>query len=64
VVRVPVYIKDMYRASCEVRTEIINIVYKKVDLLFVIVVRVPDFLTAMYCASCEVLTQFICYLEE
>jgi hypothetical protein len=40
VVRVPGYRTEMYRASCEVRTEFINVMQKKVDRLCGLVVRV------------------------
>jgi hypothetical protein len=46
VVRVPGYRTEMYRVSCEVRTEFI---YKKVDRLCGLVVRVSGYRTEMYC---------------
>jgi hypothetical protein len=49
----------MYCASCEVRTEFIYVMYKKVDRLCGLVVRVPGYITEMYCVSCEVRTEFI-----
>jgi hypothetical protein len=63
-VRVPGYRTEMYCASCEVRTEFIYVMQKKVDRHCGIVVRVPDYRTGMYCASCEVRTEFKCYVEE
>jgi hypothetical protein len=59
VVRVPGYTTEMYCDSCEVRTEFIYVMYKKVDCLCGLVVRVPGYTTEMYCSSCEVRTQFI-----
>jgi hypothetical protein len=53
------YTTEMYCASCEVRTEFIYVMYKKVDRLCGLVVRVPGYTTDMYCASCEVRTEFI-----
>jgi hypothetical protein len=55
-VRVPVYRTEMYCVSCEVRTEFIYIMQKKVDRLCGLVVRVPGYRTEMYCVSCEVQT--------
>jgi hypothetical protein len=43
VVRVPGYTMEMYCASCEVRTELIYVMYKKVDRLCGLVVRVPGY---------------------
>jgi hypothetical protein len=43
VVRVPGYITEMYRVSCEVRTEFIYVMQKKVDRLCGLVVRVPGY---------------------
>jgi hypothetical protein len=43
VVRVPGYITEMYCASCEVRTEFLYAIYKKVDRLCGLVVRVPGY---------------------
>jgi hypothetical protein len=43
VVRVPGYITEMYCDSCEVRTEFIYIMQKKVDRLCGLVVRVPGY---------------------
>jgi hypothetical protein len=43
VVRVSGYITEMYRASCEVRTEFIYVKQKKVDRLCVLVVRIPNY---------------------
>jgi hypothetical protein len=43
VVRVPGYTTEMYCASCEVRTEFIYVMQKKVHRLCGLVVRVPDY---------------------
>jgi hypothetical protein len=43
VVRVPGYTTEMYCASCEVRTEFIYIMQKKVDRLCGLVVRIPAY---------------------
>jgi hypothetical protein len=43
VVRVPGYITEMYCDSCEVRTEFIYVMQRKVDRLCVLVVRVPGY---------------------
>jgi hypothetical protein len=43
VVRVPGYRTEMYGVSCEVRTEFIYVMWKKVDRLCGLVVRVPDY---------------------
>jgi ribosomal protein S26 len=59
VVRVPGYTMEMYCVSCEVQTEFIYVMYKKVDRLCGLVVRVPGYTTEMYCVSCEVQTEFI-----
>jgi hypothetical protein len=59
VVRVPGYTKEMYCASCEVRTEFIYVIKKKVDRLCDLVVTVPGYTKEMYCASFEVRTEFI-----
>jgi hypothetical protein len=59
VVRVPGYTTEMYCVSCEVRTEFIYVMYKKVDRLCVLVVRFRGYRTEMYCVSCEVRTEFI-----
>jgi hypothetical protein len=56
-VRVTGYRTKMYCASCEVRTECIYVMYKKVDLLCGLVVRVNDYRTEMYFVSCEVRTE-------
>jgi hypothetical protein len=50
---------EIYCAFCEVRTEFIYVMYKKVDRLCVLVVRVPGYITERYCASCEIRTEFI-----
>jgi hypothetical protein len=57
--RVPGYTKEIYCASCEVRTEFIYVMYKKVDRLCGLVVRVPGYRTEVYCVSCEVRAKFI-----
>jgi hypothetical protein len=54
VVRVHGCKKMMYCVSCEVRTEFIYVILKKVDRLYGLVVRVPGYITELYCASCEV----------
>jgi hypothetical protein len=59
VVRVPGNRMEMYCDSCEVRTEFIYVMLKKVDRLCGLVVRVPGYTTEMYCDSCEVRTEFI-----
>jgi hypothetical protein len=59
VVRVPGYITEMYCASCDVRTEFIYVMQKKVDRHCGLVVRVPGYITEMYCVSCEVRIEFI-----
>jgi hypothetical protein len=59
VVRVPGYTTEIYCDSCEVRTEFIYVMYKKVDRLCGLVVRVPGYTTEIYCDSCEVRTEFI-----
>jgi hypothetical protein len=59
VVRVPGYTAEMYCVSCEVRTEFIYVMQKKVDRLCGLVVRVPGYTAEMYCVSCEVRTEFI-----
>jgi hypothetical protein len=64
VVTVPGYRTEMYCASCEVRTEFIYVMEKKVNHLCGLVVRVPGYTTEMYCASCEVRAEFTCYVEE
>jgi hypothetical protein len=59
VVRAPGYRVEMYCISCEIRTDFIYVMQKKVDRLLGLVVRVPDYRTEMYCVSCEVRTDFI-----
>jgi hypothetical protein len=59
VVRVPGYTTEMYCVCCEVRTEFIYVMQKKVDRLCGLVVRVPGYTTEMYCVCCEVRTEFI-----
>jgi hypothetical protein len=49
----------MYCASCEVRTEFIFVMEKKIDRLCGLMVRVPGYTTEMYCDSCEVRNEFI-----
>jgi hypothetical protein len=44
---------------CEVRTEFIYVMQKKVNRLCGLVVRVPGYTKDMYCVSCEVRTEFI-----
>jgi hypothetical protein len=43
VVRVPAYRTEMYCVSCEIRTELMYVMQKKVDCLCVLVVRVPGY---------------------
>jgi hypothetical protein len=64
VVRVPGCRTKMFCVSCEVRTQFIYVMEKKVDRLCGLVDRVPGYRSEMYCASCEVRTKFICYVEE
>jgi hypothetical protein len=59
VVRVLDYTTEMYCVSCDVRTEFMYVMWKKVHRLCGLVVRVPDYTTEMYCASCEVQTDFM-----
>jgi hypothetical protein len=59
VVRVPGYTTEMYCVSCEVRTEFIYVMYKKVDRHCDLVARVPGYTKGMYCSSCEVRTENI-----
>jgi hypothetical protein len=59
VVRVPGYTTEMYYVSCEVQTEFIYVIEKKVDRLCGLVVRIPGYTTEMYYVSCEVRTEFI-----
>jgi hypothetical protein len=59
VVKVPGYTTEMYCASCEVQTEFIYVMEKKVDHLFGLVVRVPGYRTEMCCVSCKVRTEFM-----
>jgi hypothetical protein len=59
VVRVPGYRTEMYCVSCEVRTEFIYAMKKKIDRLCGLVVRVPGYRTEAYCVSCEVRIEFI-----
>jgi hypothetical protein len=55
---------EMCSVSCEVRTEFIYVMQKKVDSFCGLVVRVPGYTAEMYSVSCEVRTEFICYVEE
>jgi hypothetical protein len=57
--RVPGYRTEMYYDSCEVRTEFIYVMWKKVERLCGLVVRVPGYTTEMYCVYCELRTEFI-----
>jgi hypothetical protein len=50
--------------SCEVRTEFIYVMKKKVDRLCGLVVRVPVYRTEMYCVSSEVRTEFIYVMQK
>jgi hypothetical protein len=59
VVRIPDCRTEKYCVSCEVRTEFISVMLKKVDRLYGLVVRVPGYRTEMYCVSWEVRTEFI-----
>jgi hypothetical protein len=61
------YRSEIYCVSCEVRTEFLYVMLKKVDRLCGLVVRAPGYRKEMYCDSCEVQTEFIyvvCYVEE
>jgi hypothetical protein len=53
------WLQEMYCDSCEVRTEFIYVMWKKVDRLCGLVVRVSGYRTEMYCISCKVQTEFI-----
>jgi hypothetical protein len=64
VLRVPGDRTEMYCVSCEVRTEFIYVMLKKVDRLCGLVVRVPGNRTEIYCVSYEVRIECICYVEE
>jgi hypothetical protein len=46
-------------ASCEVRTEFIYVMKKKVDRLCGLVVRVHGYRSEMFFVSCEVRTEFM-----
>jgi hypothetical protein len=59
VVRVPGYTTEMYCASCEVRTEFIYVMQKKVDRLCGLVFRIPSYRTELYYVACEVRTECI-----
>jgi hypothetical protein len=62
VVRVPGYTVERYCVSCEVRTEFIYVMQKKVDRPCGLVVRVFGYRAEMYCVSCDVRTEFICVM--
>jgi hypothetical protein len=64
VVKVPGYRTDVYCVYCEVRTEFIYVMQKKVERLCGLVVRVPGYRTEMYCVSCEVRTDFIYVMQK
>jgi hypothetical protein len=49
----------MYCVSCEVRTEFVYVMEKKIDRLCSLVIGVPGYRTEMYCAFCEVRTEFM-----
>jgi hypothetical protein len=53
------YTTEIYCASCDVQTECIYVMKKKVDRLCGLVVGVPGYTTEMYCVSSEVRTEFI-----
>jgi hypothetical protein len=55
---------EMYCVSCEVRTEFVCVMQKKVDHRCGLVGRVPGYRTQMHGVCCEVRTEFICYAEE
>jgi hypothetical protein len=59
VVGVSGYTTELYCVSCEVRTEFVYVMKKKVDRLCGLVVGVPGHRTEIYCVSCEVRTEFI-----
>jgi hypothetical protein len=59
VVRVTGYRTEMCCVSCEVRTEFIYVMHKKVDRLCDLVVRFTGYRTEMCCVSCEVRNEFI-----
>jgi hypothetical protein len=59
VFRHPGYTTEMYCVSCEVPTEFIYVMQKKVDRRCGIVVRVPGYTTEMYYVSSEVPIEFI-----
>jgi hypothetical protein len=54
----------MYCDSCEVRTEFIYVMQKKVDRLCGLVIRAPGYRTEMYCVSCQVRTEFIYVMQK
>jgi hypothetical protein len=56
---VSVYRTEMYFASCEVRTDFIHVMHKKVYRVCCLVVRVSGYRKEIYCASCKVWTDFI-----
>jgi hypothetical protein len=49
----------MYCVSCQVRTEFIYVMLKKVDRLCYLLVRVPGYKSEIYCVFCEIRTEFI-----
>jgi hypothetical protein len=54
----------VFRASCEVRTEFIYVMQKKVDRLCSLFVRVPGYRADVFHASCEVRTEFIYVMQK
>jgi hypothetical protein len=64
VVRVLGYRTEMYCVSCEVQTEFIYVMLKKVNRLCGLVVRVPGYRSEMYCVSCEVRTEFLYFMYK
>jgi hypothetical protein len=59
VVRISGCRTEMCCVSCEVQTEFVYVIQKKVDRLCSLVVRVSGCRREMYCVSCEVQTDFI-----
>jgi hypothetical protein len=64
VVRVPGFRMEMYCLFCEVRTEFICVMQKKVDRLCGLVVRVPGLRMEMHCVSRELRTEFIYVMQN
>jgi hypothetical protein len=64
VVRVPGCRTEMYCASCEVWTEFIYVMEKKVDRLCGLVVRVPGYTTHVLCFLWGMNWIYICCVEE